>query len=62
MLYCEKAIVNCYNYGGAITLDIAISREKKETIAEKRSFPDEFMNTEKPMSGKDPVKFKKVQH
>ena len=36
MLYCEKAIINCDNYGGAITFDIAISGEKKETIAEKR--------------------------
>jgi len=35
MLYCEKAIINCHNYGGAITFDIAISGEKKETIAEK---------------------------
>ena len=36
MLYCEEAIINCDNYGGAITFDLAISGEKKETIAEKR--------------------------
>ena len=36
MLYCEKAIINCDNYGGAITFDIAISGEKKETIAAER--------------------------
>ena len=36
MLYCEEAIINCDNYGGAIAFDLAISGEKKETIAEKR--------------------------
>ena len=30
MLYCEKAIINCDNYGGAITFDIAISGEKED--------------------------------
>ena len=43
MLYCEKAIINCDNYGGAITFDIAISGEKKETIAEKEKKIKEFM-------------------
>ena len=32
MLYCEKARINCDNYGGAITLDIVISGEKKKTM------------------------------
>ena len=62
MLYCEKAIINCYTYGGAITLDIAISRKKERDDSRKEKmkecmmkFPDELVNTEKPKSGKDPV-------
>ena len=29
----DEAKINCDNYGGAITFDLAISGEKKETIA-----------------------------
>ena len=35
---CDEAIIDCGNYGGAITFDLAIygeKKEKKETIAEK---------------------------
>ena len=36
---------------------------RKEKIKEfMMKFPSEFVNTEKPKSGKDPVKFKKVKH
>ena len=35
MRYCDEAIINCDNYGEAITFDLAISGEKKETIVEK---------------------------
>ena len=31
-----EAIINCNNYNGAITFDLALSGEKKETIAGKR--------------------------
>ena len=43
MLYCEKAIINCYNYGGAITLDIAISRKGKERDDSRKEKIQEFM-------------------
>ena len=42
MLYCDEAIINCDNYGGAITFDLAVSGERKEkkeikeTITKKR--------------------------
>ena len=32
-MYYEEAVINCRNYVGAITFDLAISGEKKETIA-----------------------------
>ena len=35
MLYCEEAIINFNNYGGAVTFDLAISGEKKEMIVKK---------------------------
>ena len=35
IIYCEEAINNYDNYGRAITFDLTISEEKKETIAEK---------------------------
>ena len=42
MLYCEEAIINCYNYGGAITLDIAISRKRERDNSRKDKIK-EFM-------------------
>ena len=39
MRYYDEAIINCGNYGDAITFDPAVSgekKEKKETINEKR--------------------------
>ena len=38
MRYYDEAIIDCNNYGGDITFDLAISgekKEKKETIDEK---------------------------
>ena len=36
MLYCEEAIINCDNCGGAITFDLAVSGERKEKKEIKR--------------------------
>ena len=39
MRYCDEALINCDNYGAAITFDLATSEEKKEkkkAIAETR--------------------------
>ena len=39
MRYYDEAIINCGNYGDAITFDLVVSgekKEKKETINEKR--------------------------
>ena len=48
MRYCDEAIINCDNYGRAITFDLVISgekKEKKETIAEngKKTKSPEFI-------------------
>ena len=36
MLYCEEAIINCDNYRGAITFNLAIPEEKKREERDKR--------------------------
>jgi len=37
MRYCDEAIINCDNYGEAITFDLTISGEKKEKKKMKKS-------------------------
>ena len=56
MLCCEKAIINCDNYGGAITSEERDDSRKEKKIKEfMMKFPIRVCETEKPMSGKDPV-------
>ena len=35
VLYCDEAIINCDNYGGAITFDLAISGEEERDDSRK---------------------------
>ena len=66
MLCCKEAIIICNNYGGAITLDLAIiilreekddSQEGKKTKKPKFIMKSslEFVYTENLVSGKSPL-------